>query len=162
LFDYANFNLGNELYLRGKFDEAEAIFRQLLEISPRFQWTRPYLAKTLLAQGKSQEALDLLNLMKDGAPKSDYLPLLLFANGHLAEADVALHELIAKFAATDASSIAMTYAYRNEKELALRWLEKAHVQKDAGLLEMLGEPLLKNISAEPRFRAVLRAMNLPD
>lgn len=162
LFDYANFNLGNELYLRGKYSEAEAIFRRLLEISPRFKWTRPYLVKTLLAQGKSRAALDALQPMEADASKLDYLSVVLLANGRTPDADAALQMLIDQHAATDASSIAMTYAYRNEKQLALQWLERAYAQRDAGLIEMVGEPLLNNISAEPRFHAILRAMNLPD
>jgi transcriptional activator of cad operon len=161
-FNYANFNLGNVLYLQGKYSEAETIFRRLLDISPRFKWTRPYLAKTLLAQGKSGAALDALQPMELDASKLDYLSVVLLANGRTADAEVALQMLIAQHAATDASCIAMTYAYRNEKQLALQWLERAHAQRDAGLMEMVGEPLLKNISAEPRFHAILRAMNLPD
>ena len=70
--------------------------------------------------------------------------------------------LIAQHSATDSFYIAMTYAYRNEKQLALKWLERAYAQRDAGLVEIVGEPLLKNVSAEPRFHAILRAMNLPD
>jgi tetratricopeptide (TPR) repeat protein len=162
LFNYANFNLGNELYLQGKYGEAEATFRRLLDISPRFQWTRPYLAKTLLAQGKTLAALDELQAVDADASKLDYLPMVLLANGRAPEAEAALQTLIAQHAATDAFYIAVTYAYRNEKQLALNWLERAYAQRDDGLLEMMGEPLLKNISAEPRFHAVLRAMNLPD
>src|SRR5450631_2383279 len=90
------------------------------------------------------------------------LPMVLLANGRAPEAEAALQTLIAQHAATDAFYIAVTYAYRNEKQLALNWLERAYAQRDDGLLEMMGEPLLKNISAEPRFHAVLRAMNLPD
>jgi hypothetical protein len=92
----------------------------------------------------------------------DYLSVVLLANGRTPEAEAALQMLIAQHAATDASCVAMTYAYRNEKQLALQWLERAYAQRDAGLMEMVGEPLLKNISAEPRFHAILRAMNLPD
>jgi TolB-like protein/DNA-binding winged helix-turn-helix (wHTH) protein/Tfp pilus assembly protein PilF len=161
-FNYANFNLANALYLQGKYAEAEAVFRRLLEISPRFKWTRPYLAKTLLAQGKARAALDTLQPMDLDASKLDYLSVVLLANGRAPEAQAALQMLIAQHAATDASCIAMTYAYRNEKQLALQWLEQAYAQRDAGLMQMKDEPLLKNISAEPRFHAILRAMNLPD
>jgi TolB-like protein/DNA-binding winged helix-turn-helix (wHTH) protein/Tfp pilus assembly protein PilF len=161
-FNYANFNLGNALYLQGRYSEAETVFRRLLEISPRFKWTRPYLAKTLLAQGKSGAALDALQPMELDASKLDYLSVVLLANGRTPDAEAALQMLIAQHAATDASRIAMTYAYRNEKQLALQWLERAYAQRDAGLMEMVGEPLLKNISAESRFHAILRAMNLPD
>jgi tetratricopeptide (TPR) repeat protein len=162
LFNYANFNLANELYLRGRYGEAEVILRRLLEISPDFKWTRPYLAKTLLAQGRAPAALETLEPMNAAATKLDYLSVVLLANGRKTDADAALQTLIAQYAATDASSIATTYAYRNEKELALHWLERAYAQRDAGLIEMAGEPLLKNIAAEPRFHAILRAMNLPD
>jgi eukaryotic-like serine/threonine-protein kinase len=161
-FNYANFNLGNVLYLQGKYSEAETIFRHLLEIAPRFKWTRPYLAKTLLAQGKPAAALDALQPLEQDATKLDYLPEVLLANGRASDAEAALQMLIAKYATTDASCIAMTYAYRNEKQLALQWLERAYAQRDAGLMEMASEPLLKSISAEPRFHAILRAMNLPD
>ncbi|MGD0504383.1 MAG: winged helix-turn-helix domain-containing protein [Steroidobacteraceae bacterium] len=162
LFNYANFNLGNELYLKGKYGEAEATFRRLLDISPRFQWTRPYLAKTLLAQGKTSAALEQLEPGDADAAKLDYLPVVLLANGRAPEAEAALQRLIAQNAATDAYYIAMTYAYRDKKQLALKWLERAYAQRDDGLLEMMGEPLLKNISAEPRFHAILHAMNLSD
>jgi transcriptional activator of cad operon len=162
LFDYANFNLGNELYLQGKYSAAEAIFRRLLDISPRFPWTRPYLAKTLLAQGKSLAALDELQPIDADAAKLDYLPVIMLANGRAPEAEAALQKLIAQHAATDAFYVAMTYANRNDKQLALTWLERAYAQRDAGLLEMIGEPLLRNISAEPRFHTILRTMNLPE
>jgi tetratricopeptide (TPR) repeat protein len=127
-FNYANFNLGNALYLQGRYGEAEAIFRR----------------------------------MEPSASQLDYLPVVLLANGRRPDAEAALQTLIAQHGATDASCIAMTYAYRNEKQLALQWLERAYAQGDAGLMEMVGGPLLKNISAEPRFHALLRAMNLTD
>ena len=100
--------------------------------------------------------------MEEDAAKLDFLPMILLANARTPDADAALQMLIAKYAATDAYSIAMSYAYRNEKQLALQWFERAYAQRDAGLLDMLGEPLLNNISSEPRFHAILRAMNLPD
>ena len=127
-----------------------------------FRWTRPYLAKTLLAQGKTPAALEQLESGDADAAKLDYLPVVLLANGRAPEAEAALQRLIAQNAATDAYYIAMTYAYRDEKQLALKWLERAYAQRDDGLLEMMGEPLLKNISAEPRFHAILHAMNLSD
>jgi hypothetical protein len=64
--------------------------------------------------------------------------------------------------ATGANYIAMTYACRREKQLAPPWLERACAQRDAGLLDMIGEPLLKNAAAEPRYHAILRAMKLPE
>jgi TolB-like protein/DNA-binding winged helix-turn-helix (wHTH) protein/tetratricopeptide (TPR) repeat protein len=160
LFNYANFHLANALYLAGKFDKAEAVFRRLLDISPQF-WSRPYLAKTLLAQGKPQDALDVLQ-PADDIGKLNLMPIILLANGRAQDADAALQALIAKHSATDAYHIGMAYAYRQDNQRALRWLERAYAQRDAGLLDMIGEPLLKNVSSEPRYHAILRAMNLPE
>ena len=50
---YAIWNLGYIYYRAGRFAEAEAMYRKLLELAPAFVWTRRYLGKTLLAQGKA-------------------------------------------------------------------------------------------------------------
>ena len=57
---YLNCNLGNGYYLAGRFAESESTYRKLLEIAPDFGWTRPWLGKTLLAQGKPEAALAMV------------------------------------------------------------------------------------------------------
>jgi hypothetical protein len=56
----------------------------------------------------------------------------------------------------------LSYAFRGEPDEALRWLDRAYAQKDPGLYTVKGEPLLKNIEADPRLKAFLRKMNLPE
>lgn len=100
--------------------------------------------------------------MKDDDPhRLDYLSIILLANGRRIDADAVLQTLITQRSATDAVNIAATYAYENDKELALQWLERAYAQRDAGLLEITGEPLFKSVADEPRFQAVLRSVRLP-
>ncbi len=41
------------------------------------------------------------------------------------------------------------------------WLERAYNQKDVGLVDIVGEPLFKNLTNDPRYKAFLRKMNLP-
>jgi len=55
----------------------------------------------------------------------------------------------------------MTYAYRDNPEFTLEWLERAYKQKDTGLMEIVGEPLFKNVAQDERYKAFLRKMNLP-
>jgi len=57
LYTYAHYNLASVLYGAGRFADAEFSYRKLLAIAPGFSWTRRYLAKTLLAEGKPKEAL---------------------------------------------------------------------------------------------------------
>ncbi len=84
------------------------------------------------------------------------------AAGRLAEADKELEALIARWGDTGAYFVAQTYAYRGDYELALEWLERAYKQKDASLVEIVGEPLFKGMADDPRFKAFLRKMNLPE
>jgi hypothetical protein len=44
---------------------------------------------------------------------------------------------------------------------AFAWLERAYAQRDAGLLSMKGDPLLKSLEADPRYTAFLKRMRLP-
>lgn len=56
----------------------------------------------------------------------------------------------------------MNYAYRNDRDLALQWLERAYKQKDIGFVEIVSEPLFKNLANDSRFKAFLKKMNLPE
>ena len=56
----------------------------------------------------------------------------------------------------------MVYAYRGEADKALAWLDRAYSQKDVELYWIKGTPGLKNLNSDPRYKAFLRRMKLPD
>jgi Tfp pilus assembly protein PilF len=155
-------SLGFVQYYAGRFASADASFRKMLDLAPDFAWTRWFLAKTLLAEGKPDEALAMVRLEAGEEDRLQLLPIMLQATGHKAEADEALKALATKFSATSAYFVAMTYAYRNDRDLALQWLDRAYKQKDASLAEIVGEPLFKNLANDPRYKAFRRKMNLPE
>jgi hypothetical protein len=70
--------------------------------------------------------------------------------------------LATKYADSDAYHVAMNYAYRDDHDLALQWLERAYQQKDTGFVEIIGEPLFKNLANDPRYNAFLHKMKLPE
>jgi hypothetical protein len=51
--------------------------------------------------------------------------------------------------------------FRGEADRAFEWLERAYAQRDGGLTEMKGNPLLKNLERDPRYAAFLKKMRLP-
>ena len=161
LSPYLVWNLGNAYYLAGRFAESESTYRELLELEPSFGWTRSYLGKTLLAQGELESALAVVRQDIDEDNRLLYLPIVLQAAGRQAEADRALEALIAHWAETGAFYVAQTYAYRGNHDLAFEWLERAYRQKDAALVEIVGENLFKSLVDDPRYKAFLRKMNLP-
>ena len=65
------------------------------------------------------------------------------------EADAALAEYIEKYQNEAAFQIAEIYAYRGETDKAFEWLERAYKQRDGGLSEMKGDPLLRNLAGRP-------------
>jgi adenylate cyclase len=162
LNDQTHWDLGTTLYRAGRFAAAETAYRKLIELAPDYAWAHAYLAKTLLAESKTEAALAMAEQEADEANRLDVLPIVLQAAGRHAEADEALKALATKYADSDAYYVATNYAYRDDHDLALQWLERAYQQKDAGFVEIVGEPLFKNLANDPRYKAFLRKMNLPD
>lgn len=160
LFSYGFLNLGTALYGAGRFAEAEVAYRKVIELAPEFLWVPYYLGKTLLAEGKRQAALETVQQDKDEEDRISILPIVLQAAGHQAAADEALKTLISRFGDTQPYYVAMNYAYRNEPEHALHWLELAYQQKHPDLPEILGEHLFANIAGDSRYKAFLKKMKL--
>jgi TolB-like protein/Tfp pilus assembly protein PilF len=154
-------SLGIAQYSAGRFADADATYRRLLELAPDYSNGRALLGKTLLAEGKPDAALSMLQQDHQFA-RQGYLPIVLQAAGRQAESDEALKVLIAKFADTQAYYVAMTYAYRDDRDLAFQWLERAYQQRDQSFREFVGERLFKNIEGDSRYKAFLKKMNFPE
>jgi hypothetical protein len=56
---------------------------------------------------------------------------------------------------------AEAYAWRGEKERAFKWLELAFAERDGGMTYVRYDPLLHGIRSDPRYKALLKKMNLP-
>ena len=62
----------------------------------------------------------------------------------------------------NAVGIADVYALRGQPDDAMQWLERAYAQKDPELYNVKTEPELKGLAGDPRFKAFLKKMNLPE
>jgi serine/threonine-protein kinase len=88
--------------------------------------------------------------------------LALDALGRRSEADRELAVTEQMFAGEKSFWIALVYAARNDPDRAFTWLDRALRQHDDGLLWMTGDPLLSNVASDPRYKAFLGKMNLPE
>ncbi len=77
------------------------------------------------------------------------------------EADEALKNFIDKFQNEWNYLVAELYAYRGENDNAFMWLETAFKNKDGWLIFLKGDPLMKNLKTDPRYKTFLNKMNLP-
>jgi serine/threonine-protein kinase len=84
------------------------------------------------------------------------------ALGHAAESQRALDEILAPPGVLQWSyQVAELYAWRGEADRAFEWLGLAVEQHDAGLIYLKYDPLLRGLRDDPRFKALLRKVNLP-
>ncbi len=147
------------LYYAGQLDEAEATVRQVLEANPSFPAAHYELGRILLARGQAAAAMTEFEAEKTEGWREFGLPLGYHALGRTAEADAALRDLVAHSAGSE-YQVGETYAVFGDATQAFDWLNRA-VDADPGIQWLRGDPLLKGITADPRYAALLKRLNLP-
>jgi serine/threonine-protein kinase len=153
--------LAENRYYAGQLDDAVADIRKALELNPD-TWGSPIMLSEIhLSQGRPQDALRESEQTPFGAFRSRTYAMAYYALGQEKESDAALGELIAKYHASAAFSVALVYAFRNQRDQAFEWLDRAYAQHDGGLIYTKVEPLLKNLHGDPRYAAFLKKLNLP-
>jgi Flp pilus assembly protein TadD len=63
--------LGIAYFRLGRWEEAEAEFRALVELSPADEWAHQALARALMNQGRRQEATPHFKLARSLRPRQD-------------------------------------------------------------------------------------------
>jgi tetratricopeptide (TPR) repeat protein len=156
----AHYDLGFQAYYAGLLEEAVTAFKKALEFSPERVEAHTLLGRVYLAQAHPQEALAEIEREPERLLRLYGQALAYHALGRKKESDAALAELIAKYHADAAYQIAEVYAFRGEADRAFEWLERAYAQRDPGLTQMKGDPLLKSLERDPRYAAFLKKMKL--
>jgi serine/threonine-protein kinase len=154
--------LAGSLSVLGKQAEAGVEYARVTELNPSAPNSHAGVGLTYLLEGKFEEAA--VAAQKDAA---DWARLLImscarWAQKRVPESDAALAELIANTSETGAYQIAEVYGYRNDKDRAFEWLERARRQRDAGLPGLRADTLLPNLHDDARWDAFLRTMGLAD
>ena len=147
---------------RKRFAEARAEYARVIELNSSAPWAHAGLGLTYLLENKFEEAAT-----EAQADAGEWARLLIvscarWGQKRVQESDVALAELIKNEAELAAFQIAQAYAYRDEKDKAFEWLERARRQRDPGLGDLIKDPLLENLHRDSRWDAFLRAMGLGD
>jgi TolB-like protein len=158
-----NFMLAWGVDLRsGRFAAAETVMRRALEISPNAGSGHWFLGLALLFQNRLDEALTVMQqeTLYDG--QLEGTAAVYHAMGKKVESDAALKRAIEQNAEEWPSAIARVYAFRGERDQAMKWLERAYSVKDEDLYFIKGDPLMRNLESDPRYKAFLRKMNLPE
>jgi predicted Zn-dependent protease len=158
---WAHHALGGILWRAGRLDEAAAAYRKALELDPAHPVVRSQLAGIYFEQGRQRDAL--AEIEREPVPlfRLQGRALTSYALGQRTEAEAALKELIGQYHRSAAVQIAEVYAARGQVNSAFEWLDRAYDQRDGGLTEIKGNPLLKNLEGDSRYTALLKKMRLP-
>ena len=122
--------------LKGMYDQAVAGFQKGLAASGTNEWyfSKSGLGHVYAVSGRTGEARAVLNELT-----------------HLSEREY-----------VPADRIALIYAGLGEKDQAFAWLEKAYGERSFNMAWLKVEPRWDSLRDDPRFKAMLKRMNLPE
>jgi TolB-like protein/tetratricopeptide (TPR) repeat protein len=156
------FVLGITRWRSGRLAEAEAAMRRGLQITPSYAYGHQWLAIVFVTRGQLDAALTEARLETDELGKASAFALVYSGMGRTGDANDALATVTIKAADCCAYLIGEIHSFRHETDLAFQWLDRAYTQKDSQLYAIKGDPFLRNLEGDPRYKAFLRKMNLPE
>jgi TolB-like protein/DNA-binding winged helix-turn-helix (wHTH) protein len=147
---------------RGRLAEAEAAMHRALELSPKYNGGPYTLGLVLLARSQPQAALAEMGNEPVEAFRLIGLSLAYFALKRKADSDAALAQLLKSYTAYIPAGVAAVYAFRGESDEAFKWLDRAYSQKDSLLYRIKFATEFDGLHGDPRYKAFLKKMNLPE
>jgi len=146
----------------GRLDAAEQAIRRAIELQPEHADFYTELASVAILRGDAEAALKAARQeIAAGGWQDIALALAQQIGGDSAAADAALKTLVDKQGDDAAYQIAEVYALRKDPDKVFEWLDRAWVNRDAGIGELLYDPLLLRYARDPRFAAFCRKAGLP-
>jgi tetratricopeptide (TPR) repeat protein len=154
-------NLARVLFYAGKLDEADAAARKAAELQPASASSHRWQVLIAAQRGDGEAALREAQLEPDEGYRRFELAVAQYVVGDRQAADAALVDLIAKAREGFAYQIAEVYAVRGEADKAFEWLQISFDDRDAGMLSLLVDPLLRGLRDDPRYKNLLAKLGLP-
>lgn len=153
------------LYFGRRYDQAIEELRKIVAWNPEFVNGYFNLGQAYTQKEMYEEAIAALNKAKsiDNSPMvSAFLGYAYARAGKHNEARQALAELQAPASGEHISNyaLAVVYAGLGERDQAFAWLQKTYDARDDYALMLKVEPVFDGLRSDPRFRDLLRRMNL--
>jgi len=153
---------GYAAYRSGRLAQAEANYRTALDLAPGSGKFHCLLGTVLIARGQRESAL--AEMEKEPAPRFHQVGVALALEmlGQRNESDKELRAAEQKFGDEMGYWIAIVYAARRDPDRAFAWLDRAFHAYGDGMMWIKGDPLLGSLVSDPRYKALLQKMRLPE
>jgi len=153
------------LYYDRQFTQALAELDQVDQLAIKNSWGQQTRAHTLMALGRTDEAIALYRQVAQMSPSYLWPRAFLFhavtVTGKAVTGDPTLQELLDRSnEPRGAYGAALAYTALGDKEKALDWLEKAYLRREWDLVEVKVDFRVDSLRNEKRFHGLLMWMNL--
>ena len=143
-----------------QLDAAAVALQRAAELNPTSDVNQFNLAMVALLQGNPDRALQHLQACSEvyrltGTAQAEH------TRGNEQASREALNRLTATYSIGWAYQIAMVHAWRGESDQTFAWLERALIQRDAGLLAVNIDASMDSVRDDPRFAGILKRVGLP-
>jgi tetratricopeptide (TPR) repeat protein len=161
-----NVGLATVLMYQRKLDDARKEFQRALELDPHYGVVQYALARLDVMQGRPERAIESLENVVSTTSRPAYLADLAHAYAASGRRDEALKALARWRELSEKHSLreeqaAHVYAALGDKAKAVEMLERAYAAHSPGLVWLKVDPRFDAVSADPRFRELLKKLNLP-
>jgi len=154
------------IYAR-KYDKALAQGRSTYDLDPTFPFARHWLGFALIVNGNYDEAIALGRSVSPDAPFSwlaDVVVGQAYAKqGKKAEAEEQISRLreLSKTRYVRPYYLASIYATLGDKDKAFAELDRSFAERDCYLGRVTVDPFMDPLRGDPRFKDLMKRMNLP-
>jgi TolB-like protein len=155
-------SLWQALIRANRLTEAEAAARTFQDLNPRAAFAHVALGLVFLYQHKPNEALQEMGKETDEASRLLFSSQVLWELGRRTEADELMAGAKARYGDAAAFMIAGRYAIRNEKDEAFMWLDRAYEHREPGVIEIRTDEAFQNLHEDPRWKAFMSKLKLPE
>jgi serine/threonine-protein kinase len=142
-----------------RIPEAEQAIRKAIELAPQRVGNHLVLAYVLAEQGRFEEAMREASREVDDWARLTAIATVHYYAGQMRESDEALQELKTRFAVDASYQIAAVHTIRGEIDAAFQSLDRAILERDSGVAQVVAEPAFRRLHADPRWSQLLRKLN---
>jgi adenylate cyclase len=153
--------LGMSYYFAGQGAEARRTFEKVRVFSPNFEGLSGNAGFSYLADGQPAAASRECEPHPDDTARA-CLAAAEHALGHDERSQAILADLIEKHPRRASYVIAKAYGYSGNAALAFEWLNRAFSAQAKLLSDVKSEPAFRALHGDPRYKAFLKKMNLPE
>jgi hypothetical protein len=150
-----------------RYDKALTQGRNAYELDPTFPLTRHSLGMALVENGKYDEAIALSRRVAPDSPFG-WVSVVVVAYAYAkqgkrteVEQQIALLRDLGKTRYIRPYYLAGIYATLGDRDRAFAELERSLVERDCYLCRIAVDPMMDALRSDPRFKDVLKRMNLP-